>query len=275
MNNKAPLIIVGMHRSGTSLLASWINALGINIGDRLMGKGIANVKGHFEDLDFHDLHELIFKKHKINYGALKGKLEFELNQEDKGQIRKLTNLKIDNNIQWGWKDPRTCLFLDYYSELFPEAKYLILHRNCKSVVESLTQRDIKRFDTKMQKSGVINFIKNKLRRRTYHKNIFLRSKQEYENAWLHYNQKIMDLIESIDESKYLIIDVKSILTSEDKIYTKLINWNYQFKKVPFLSLFDSKLFNSKNKSSINYKKTHSVTKMENYFKSILYNNNQI
>ena len=42
------LLILGMHRSGTSLLSSLVQSLGINIGDRLVCADMHNPAGYFE-----------------------------------------------------------------------------------------------------------------------------------------------------------------------------------------------------------------------------------
>ena len=55
------IAVTGMHRSGTSLVASLLQSAGINIGQRLMNAGEGNVKGHFEDLDLVEFHESILK----------------------------------------------------------------------------------------------------------------------------------------------------------------------------------------------------------------------
>ena len=47
----------GMHRSGTSLLASLFEGAGVSVGTRLLGSGTGNDVGHFEDLDFQEFHQ--------------------------------------------------------------------------------------------------------------------------------------------------------------------------------------------------------------------------
>src|ERR1700754_1667907 len=49
-----PLIILGMHRSGTSLAASLLQSAGLDVGLRLMEANWSNPRGHFEDMDFVD-----------------------------------------------------------------------------------------------------------------------------------------------------------------------------------------------------------------------------
>ncbi|MDP4350266.1 hypothetical protein QSG17_25820, partial [Escherichia coli] len=42
---------------------------------------------------------------------------------------------------WGWKDPRTTLFLDFWSEFLPDARYLLVFRRPWEVVDSLFRRN--------------------------------------------------------------------------------------------------------------------------------------
>ena len=49
------LIVTGMHRSGTSLTASFVRSLGIDVGDNLLSPDAYNPKGYFEDVAFVEL----------------------------------------------------------------------------------------------------------------------------------------------------------------------------------------------------------------------------
>jgi hypothetical protein len=44
----------------------------------------------------------------------------------------------------GWKDPRTCLFLDFWEGLLPDASYVMLYRHPMDVAFSLWRRDTER-----------------------------------------------------------------------------------------------------------------------------------
>ena len=51
------ICITGMHRSGTSLTASWLEHCGLMVHDgNFYGPDTGNPKGHFEDKEFVDLH---------------------------------------------------------------------------------------------------------------------------------------------------------------------------------------------------------------------------
>jgi hypothetical protein len=56
-----PLVICGMHRSGTSLTASLFGGAGVNLGDRLVGPNVGNSLGHFEDVSFLEFHMRVLR----------------------------------------------------------------------------------------------------------------------------------------------------------------------------------------------------------------------
>jgi hypothetical protein len=135
------LIICGMHRSGTSLVASVLQEAGLDIGlARDAGAGPGQPRGHFEDRDFYDLHEAIL--------AASGRTCFTADETSLGEIapvfehqaRDLIATRADRPF-WGWKDPRTCLFLDLWQRLLPEARYLFLYRHPVDVALSLWRRN--------------------------------------------------------------------------------------------------------------------------------------
>jgi hypothetical protein len=56
VNAKSPVLVVaGMHRSGTSLLASLLHRSGCRMGETLLSADANNRPGYFEDLEFLDL----------------------------------------------------------------------------------------------------------------------------------------------------------------------------------------------------------------------------
>src|SRR3546814_15012580 len=51
------ILILGMHRSGTSALTRVLNLLGVALGERLMPAGKGNESGHWESLAVYEAHE--------------------------------------------------------------------------------------------------------------------------------------------------------------------------------------------------------------------------
>jgi len=48
---------------------------------------------------------------------------------------------MECHLNWGWKDPRTTILLDVWSEIFPDAKIVHIYRNPIDVASSLMERE--------------------------------------------------------------------------------------------------------------------------------------
>lgn len=137
------LCITGMHRSGTSLVASWLARCGLAIHDgAVIGPHVGNPKGHFEDEDFVRLHSEAIRRlkpdskgWKIYSDSFQPFRDVEL-----ARARALIAEREKKHILWGWKDPRTVLFLPQWKQLIPHLKVLMLWRPCAEVIDSLTTR---------------------------------------------------------------------------------------------------------------------------------------
>ena len=70
------VVVLGMHRSGTSMIASILNKLGVSMGKVMLGKTPSNPLGHFEDKDFYNLNRKILKLQEEIGGTLQKKRIF-------------------------------------------------------------------------------------------------------------------------------------------------------------------------------------------------------
>jgi glycosyltransferase involved in cell wall biosynthesis len=140
------LIITGMHRSGTSLVASVLQRAGLMIGEDLLGVHRGNPWGHFEDRDFLGLHEDGIRARGIGshgYGtglhvpdtSLLSGFDADERQRALGLVEQRASIP-----HWGFKDPRTTLFLESWSQLLPDARFLLVYRHPLDVVLSLLRR---------------------------------------------------------------------------------------------------------------------------------------
>ena len=57
MQQNTAVIVLGMHRSGTSALAGTLQRLGLDLGDGLMPANAENERGFFEHLEIVDIHD--------------------------------------------------------------------------------------------------------------------------------------------------------------------------------------------------------------------------
>jgi len=148
--NKTHLVVVlGMHRSGTSALARGLEVLGIRLGDNLHPAAIDNPKGFWEDRDVLAINEALLAHSGSAYDQL-GFVEWDVQNISEIQLislkaEKLLRKKFEENKLWGFKDPRTARLLPFWQSVFKQigcdVSYVIAVRNPISIAESLRKRN--------------------------------------------------------------------------------------------------------------------------------------
>lgn len=153
---RPPIIILGMHRSGTSLVARLLDDLGLfqgaelqddhestyflDVNDTFMRRigaawdNPAPTRGFLEDAQGLDLTARCFAA-DLASKRLKGFV---------GLKRYLTLRSLEKLDQpWGWKDPRTVFTLPAWLAAFPTAKLVYVVRNGIDVAASLRVREVR------------------------------------------------------------------------------------------------------------------------------------
>ena len=62
MTSEGPIVVAGMHRSGTSLISSVLAAMHVDMGHDTLVADRNNVRGYFEDIEFLELHRRILNQ---------------------------------------------------------------------------------------------------------------------------------------------------------------------------------------------------------------------
>ena len=182
------LIITGMHRSGTSLTASLVHRANVDMGENLLGENLSNPRGHFEDLDFLKFHENILQSHGLGTEGWVLQQQIPVTELFLKEARTLIHQRQFKPI-WGWKDPRTTLFLDFWQKLLPQAHFLFIYRNPWEVIDSLYRR------------GDPSFTNNP----------YLALQ-----VWINYNQAIINFYDQHYE-KCILLNVNSINKSPERL----------------------------------------------------------
>ncbi|MFF2089462.1 sulfotransferase [Paenibacillus sp. NPDC058174] len=145
------IVILGMHRSGTSLLAKTIKALGVYIGrdEQMISPREDNPEGFWEHSDIVDIHEKLLGSLSSSWDTTKPlPAEWWLSEElqsYRSRMKDIIASNFSNYAVWGFKDPRTCLLLPLWKSVFQELNvepvYIICLRNPLNVAASLYKRD--------------------------------------------------------------------------------------------------------------------------------------
>ena len=140
-----PVCIAGMHRSGTSMVASLLRQCGLELGaeGELMRATVDNQNGYWENLRFKALNDEILREFG---GSWETAPTFPANLQEDERFRRL-RLRAEGLLEefkgrepWGWKDPRNSLTLPFWSALMPGLKIIVCLRNPYEVYLSLRQR---------------------------------------------------------------------------------------------------------------------------------------
>ena len=149
---KEPIIIIGMHRSGTTMISKFLEDSGVFMG---VNKEINN-----ESIFFLHINNWMFKQanaywdlpYSMNLlsGKFKSEIIIYLNRflTSPYLIRylgfknylKYRNLK-NIDFLWGWKDPRNTFTLELWKKIFPNSKIVHIYRNPIDVSNSLKKRE--------------------------------------------------------------------------------------------------------------------------------------
>ena len=144
------IVVLGMHRSGTSALTRGLQLLGVGLGDNLMPPIAGNNdKGFWEDWDINALnvkllHHLGSEWHMLGLAGRQQSQE-ECLAEFLMPAVDLLRSKLKNNTIFGMKDPRMARLLPFWQAAFRRlglpVGYVLAVRNPLSVARSLWNRD--------------------------------------------------------------------------------------------------------------------------------------
>ena len=234
---------MGMHRSGTSLVANWLSESGVFLGNETLEASESNRKGHHEDKEFIKIHiEDLQSKGLNGTGLLGARSGLKFAENATKEIEKLKEARNTHRI-WGWKDPRSVLYLDHYSRLFPKLKVIILFRDANSVVNSLVRRDrlFERKRTfryrnpiKLLKHFWLFYISDKSLRKAY-----LRVYEEYNRSLADFYQK--------NKSSCFLISHQRLVYKSTEVKSELETFlNNRINLVNLNQIFDQSLVSASN-----------------------------
>lgn len=172
-DTRSPAVVVaGMHRSATSLVASIVAALGYSMGARQLRADAANPHGYFEDLDFLEFNQrMLAASTPSDDGGHPdwGWTEHEQLHRDRfaafeAEARALVTARAQAGQPWGWKDPCTTVTLDFWNAILGDALYILVYRFPWEVADS------------MQRLGA---------------DVFLRHPEYAYRIWSFYNRQVM------------------------------------------------------------------------------------
>jgi len=147
--NKA-VIVLGMHRSGTSALAGLLHELGLEMGTSLMsGREDENEKGFWEHEKIVSIHDRLLAQLGSSWSDT-GPLppdwfRCDLARQCQDEICQVLEADFGTESLWALKDPRMCRLMPLWKPVFErvniEPLFILIVRNPLEVAASLQRRD--------------------------------------------------------------------------------------------------------------------------------------
>jgi hypothetical protein len=172
-NKQEPIIILGMHRSGTTMICKHLEQLGVFMGNKKDGNN--------EALFFLDFNNWVLRQVDARWDMPQNYFFLDKHPVLKNEILDAANYSMSSirsvqyiglknyfkyrsikrlNFPWGWKDPRNSFTIDLWKEIFPGAKLIHIYRHPLDVARSLQKREIRSME-QYQSNLKVN-IKKKL-----------------------------------------------------------------------------------------------------------------
>lgn len=145
-----PVVVLGMHRSGTSFLVRTLNLAGLWLGGddelhTIEGRAkIGNPKGNYENKEGIAINDAILTR---SGGAWHNPPQrLHANADDAARIIALCHTLEKEQpagyLRWGWKDPRTVLTLNVWLGALKREIFIVgSYRHPSAVARSLAARD--------------------------------------------------------------------------------------------------------------------------------------
>lgn len=147
---KSALIIIGMHRSGTSATTGALRCLGVQLGTKLYaGHKHVNAKGYFEHSDIADANEEVLLSLGSSWDDILLKPSEWWKRADlngyASRIKGYFRRDFSRSALWAIKDPRVCRMLPWWLDILASegvaVKFLFVIRSPEAVFRSLEKRD--------------------------------------------------------------------------------------------------------------------------------------
>jgi glycosyltransferase involved in cell wall biosynthesis len=227
-----PIVVTGMHRSGTSMAAALVRSAGVSVRNDDVGPKEPNRHGYFEDAEFLALHREMLDA--ATAGGTGGHpdwgwtetehLDLSVLEAFRDRAKHLIHERLHNSdgMCWGWKDPRTVILLPFWDQLLPPTtQYVFVYRRPWDVADS------------MQRLGADVFL----------------SRPDYAwRIWNYYNRQLLDFHLS-NRDRTLLVSAEALRRDPEPFFDLLdqrLGMSDKAERPDPATIVDSNLFPIRN-----------------------------
>lgn len=223
-----PIIILGMHRSGTTMITKLLENIGLFVGTE---KEI-----NHEALFFWEINNWIFDlhtakpelPHNLQYTnpttkiiieeALQYFVQSSRKKKYLGNLSNQYNSIADVGFPFGWKDPKNTFTLNFWKSIFPNPKIIHVYRNPIDCISSYIERDLvmkNQFEWNWKKKLKRDFLLTY----KFNYNFRLYDLEQGYQLWKEYVTQALHLQESNDA--YYLLQYEQFLSNPEAELKKL------------------------------------------------------
>ena len=204
-NAHPPIIVLGAPRSGTSLIAGILHHCNVSMGANLLESDTGNPQGYFEDLDFIDFHRQLLARSAGSVGRVfedstmrEQPFDFDPTPADISTAKEFIHQRNAQQTIWGWKDPRTCLFLPFWQQLLPDARFILAYKHPLEMSASLLRMG-KNWDLCLDPLLAVR-------------------------SWTFYMSEALQFIQQLPDDQYFVANTNALINNLTPLLTRLKTW---------------------------------------------------
>jgi hypothetical protein len=161
-----PVLVIGMHRSGTSIVARMVKACNVWMGCSLdangeslffqnINRGLLRRKGEYWHsctntlASLEDAKECTHLTTEVSNMCRRGILLEHFGLQRLAHV--LMDLVQGKAVAWGWKDPRNAIFVPLWKRVYPKATLIAVVRDPRDTCVSLYHRELVRYKAKVRR----------------------------------------------------------------------------------------------------------------------------
>jgi hypothetical protein len=184
-------VVLGMHKSGTTLVSQILHRSGINMMDEL------DTDTSYDKGNKHERESTKAVNHKILDSEGVFSLEIDLRQppqssaDQRAEINKIIRDCSSKYNLWGFKDPRTCLTYPIWASELPEHKVIVIYRSPYEIWQRYRKRHKYSSNPYAYWRGVWAFM----------------------TSWCNHNRRIITALENSKVS-FLVLNYEKFMTQD-------------------------------------------------------------
>ena len=122
-------VILGMHKSGTTLVSQILHHSGINMGDNIENGASYDRGNQYERESTWRLNEDILQAREVRSIYISSPKQRQFSEAQRERMRQIIGTCNQQYGHWGFKDPRTCLVYPFWAAELPAHKLIVIYRH--------------------------------------------------------------------------------------------------------------------------------------------------